>query len=351
MNFQEFYIGNKKIGTQEPTFVIAEIGLAHDGSLGAAHSFIDAIADSGADAIKFQTHIASQESTPNEPFRVNIFPQDKSRYEYWERTSFNEEQWINLKKHAEEKKLIFLSTPFSIEAARLLKRIGIKAWKVGSGEINNFLLLEELSTYKLPILLSSGMSYVEELDKSINFLKSKKIPSLLMQCTSKYPSDPEEYGLNLINYFKSRYKIPIGFSDHSGEIATAHAAVALGADAVELHLTWSKECFGPDSNSSLTLPEFRDCINGLRNIERGLKNPVDKNKMADSLKEMRYLFNKGLIVNKNIKKGTLITKDILDARKPCEGIQVNNYKDVIGKIITKDLIKGSPLKFEFLIDN
>ena len=129
MNFQQFFIGDKSVGDGSSCLIIAEVGLAHEGSLGIAHSFIDSVAQSGADAIKFQTHIAENESSHNEPFRVNIFPQDKNRYEYWERTAFNEKEWLELKKHAEEKNLLFLSTPFSIEAANLLMKIGIKVGK------------------------------------------------------------------------------------------------------------------------------------------------------------------------------------------------------------------------------
>ena len=350
MNFDNFYIDQKKVGLDAPCLIIAEIGLAHDGSLGAAHSFIDSVASSGADAIKFQTHIAEEESSPNEPFRVNVFPQDKNRYDYWIRTSFNKEQWLGLKKHAEEKKLLFLSTPFSNAAVDLLVRIGIKGWKVGSGETNNLLLLEKLSKYKLPILLSSGMSYLHELDKCIDYLKSQNIPLSLMQCTSKYPSIPEEYGLNMLSVFKERYEIPIGFSDHSGEISTAIAAIALGAKIIELHVTWHKECFGPDSKSSLTLSEFRKCIKGIRNIERSLNNPVNKDEIADELSEMRYLFCKGLIANQEIPKGTIINKNMVDARKPCTGIPAFEYNDFIGKISNKNIIKGSPINKKDLID-
>ncbi len=343
-----FLIGNKYIGNKKPCFIIAEVGLAHEGSLGIAHSFIDAVASSGADAIKFQTHIAEKESSKNEPFRVNIFPQDKNRYDYWVRTSFNEKQWFELKKHAEEKNLLFLSTPFSIEAAELLMRIGIKCWKVGSGETNNIILLEKLSKFKLPILLSSGMSYINELDFCINFLKNKNIPTLLMQCCSKYPCPPEDYGLNIINEFKKRYDIPIGYSDHSGNLSTPIAAASLGADAVEMHVTWSKECFGPDSKASLDFNEFRTCVNSIRNIEKSLLNPINKDKEADNLTEMRYLFTKGLIASVDIKKGTIITSNLIDSKKPCDGISVFKYREVLGKTVLSDIPKGSPIKSELI---
>ena len=343
-----FYIGNKEVGTGKPCLIIAEVGLAHEGSLGIAHSFIDSVASSGADAIKFQTHIAEKESSKNEPFRVNIFPQDKNRYDYWERTSFTEKQWLELKNHAEDKNLLFLSTPFSIEAAELLVRIGIKGWKVGSGETNNIILLEKLSNFNMPILLSSGMSYLHELDFCINYLESKKIPTLLMQCCSKYPCPPEDYGLNMINDFKKRYNIPIGFSDHSGDFSTPLAAASLGADAIEMHVTWSKEYFGPDSKASLDFKELRACVKGIRNIEKSLNNPINKDKEADNLSEMRYLFTKGLIASEDIKKGSIITTKIIDSRKPCDGISAFRYHDVIGKKALFDIPKGSPIRDDLI---
>ena len=348
MIMDNFSIGNKEIGYKKPCLIIAEVGLAHEGSLGIAHSFIDAVASSGADAIKFQTHIAEKESSKNEPFRVNIFPQDKNRYDYWVRTSFSEKQWFELKKHAEDKNLLFLSTPFSIEAAELLMRIGIKGWKVGSGETNNIILLEKLSKFKLPILLSSGMSYIKELDFCINFLKNKNIPTLLMQCCSKYPCPPEDYGFNIISDFKKRYNIPIGYSDHSGELSTPIAAATLGADAVEIHVTWSKECFGPDTKASLNFEEFRTCIKSIRNIEKSLFNPINKDKEADTLSEMRYLFTKGLIASEDIKKGSIITSQVLDSKKPCDGISVFKYHEILGKKALFDIRKGTPIKSELI---
>ena len=138
--------------------IVAEVAQAHDGSLGSAHAFIDAIANAGADAVKFQTHIAAAESTPAEPWRVKFSYQDATRYDYWKRMEFTEAQWLGLKNHAEERKLLFLSSPFSMEAVELLQRIGIRAWKIASGELTNVPMLGRIVESGLPIILSSGMS-------------------------------------------------------------------------------------------------------------------------------------------------------------------------------------------------
>lgn len=149
-------IAGKEIGADSPMFVIGEVALAHDGSLGCAHAYIDAVADAGANAIKFQTHIAEAEGTADEKFRVRVFPQDATRHTYWQRTSFSEEQWRGLAEHACKRALVFLSTPFSLQAVELLERIGMPAWKIGSGETCNLPLLEHLSSLQKPVLLSTG---------------------------------------------------------------------------------------------------------------------------------------------------------------------------------------------------
>src|SRR5688572_17398981 len=194
----DFFIGNRKIGAAEPALVIAEVAQAHDGSVNFAHSFIDAAASAGADAIKFQTHIAAAESSPQEQWRVQFSKQDATRYDYWKRMEFTKEQWRGLKEYAESKGLIFLSSPFSLEAIELLSDIGIRAWKIASGEVRNEVLLERLLQTKLPILLSSGMSSWAELAATVTRIKEAGNPFLLMQCTSTYPCPPERVGLNIL---------------------------------------------------------------------------------------------------------------------------------------------------------
>src|SRR6056297_1659916 len=227
--------------------LIAEIAQAHDGSLGIAHSYIDALADSGVDAVKFQTHIAEAESSMHEPFRTKFSYEDKNRYDYWKRMEFTLEQWEGLKKHCEEKNVEFLSSPFSISAVELLEKIGVKRYKIGSGEINNFLLLRKIAKTGKPIILSSGMSSFSELDKTLEFLQKFDNSLSILQCTTAYPTTPEQWGLNVITELKKRYEMPVGFSDHSGDIYACLAATALGAEILEFHVVFDKRMFGPDA--------------------------------------------------------------------------------------------------------
>ena len=240
-----------------PCFIVGEVGQNHDGSLGLAHSFIDAIADAGADAVKFQTHIASAESTLAEPWRVKFSRQDATRYDYWKRMEFTLEQWHGLKDHADDRKIAFMSTPFSIEAVDLLTEVGVAAWKVGSGETNNLPMLKRMAETGLPIILSTGMSTFKEIDASVNLIKQYPVPVAVLQCTSAYPSIPEEIGLNMVSEYRKRYDCPVGLSDHSGKIYAGLGAAAIGIDILEVHVTLSREMFGPDVPASVTTDELR----------------------------------------------------------------------------------------------
>jgi N-acetylneuraminate synthase len=324
--------------------------LGHEGSLGAAHAFIDAVAEAGADAVKFQTHIASAEGTREEKFRVNVFVQDATRQAYWERTAFTEEQWHALKRHADERKLAFLSSPFSLQAVQLLSRVGVPAWKIGSGETSNTPLLGEIVKTGLPILMSTGMSRLEEIDRAASIVLEKEIPLVLFQCSSRYPCPPEQIGLNVIDVFRERYGVPVGYSDHSGSKAPGIGAYVLGACAVEVHVAFSRQCFGPDVTSSLTLDEFKDMAASIRVLERVLSSPVDKEKAAGDLEDVRRLFTKSIVTSRKMPKGTVLKKKDLAFKKPGTGIPAAEAAEVIGRKLRRSLDKDALLSWKDLHD-
>ena len=318
-------------------FIIAEIAQAHDGSLGMAHAYIDAVAKTGCNAIKFQTHIAEAESSIHEPFRVKFSKQDATRMEYWKRMEFTMEQWKEIKQHCDEVGLEFMSSPFSNAAVDLLEEVGVKRYKVGSGEVNNFVLLEKIAQTGKPVIISSGMSSFEELDKTIAFLKSRQVDYSILQCTTAYPTQPEQFGLNVIQELKNRYQVSIGFSDHSSSTEACIAATALGAEILEFHVVFDKEMFGPDAKASLTMEEMTQLVKAVNNIEKALQNPVEKsdNSKFDTLKS---IFEKSLAVNKDLKKGHMLSFFDLETKKPKGfGILTSEYEKVIGKKINKDL--------------
>lgn len=317
--------------------IIAEIGQAHNGSLQKAHDYIDAIATTGVDAIKFQTHIAEAESSIYEPFRVKFTDEYATRFDYWKAMEFTLEQWQELKAHCDKVGLEFISSPFSNAAVDLLEEVGVNCYKIGSGEVNNFLLLKRIAQTGKPVILSSGMSSYQELDKTIKFLKSKEIEFSILQCTTAYPTQPEEYGLNVIQELRARYNVPVGFSDHSAKIETSIAAVALGAEIVEFHAVFSKNDFGPDVTSSLTIDEIKTLTEAVRNIEKALMKPVDK---FDNSKftELKSIFEKSLSINKDLKAGHIIQFSDLEAKKPAnKGIKASQFNNVIGETLLRDM--------------
>lgn len=318
-------------------YLIAEIAQAHEGSLGIAHSYIDALAETGVDAVKFQTHIAHAESSAHEPFRVKFSYEDATRYDYWQRMEFTQEQWGGLKQHCDDKGLEFISSPFSNAAVDLLERVGVQRYKIGSGEVSNFLMLEKIAQTGKPILISSGMSNWMELDQTIAFLKPFGNALTLLQCTTAYPTKPEQWGLNVLPELKKRYGLPVGFSDHSGDIYAGFAATALGAEVLEFHAVFDKRMFGPDAPASLTLDQIKQLVAGVRQLETALATPVDKtdNTGFDALKK---IFEKSLAVNKDLPAGHILSKADLEAKKPKGyGISAAAFQGVIGKKLNRAL--------------
>jgi N-acetylneuraminate synthase len=329
-------------------FIIAEIGQAHEGSLGMALSYIRALAGTGVDAVKFQVHIAEAESSEFEPFRVKFSQQDKTRFDYWKRMSFTEEEWRLLKNECDKNKVEFLASPFSNEAVDLLERLGVNQYKIGSGEVNNFLLLQKIADTGKPVILSSGMSSFNELNDTVKFLKEKKVGYSILQCTTAYPTKPEDYGLNVIAELKERYNVPIGYSDHSAKVETCIAAAALGASILEFHAVFSRKSFGPDATSSLEIEEIKALVNAIKNIELAKSNPFDKrdNSKFASLKD---IFEKSLAVNRDLKEGHVIQFEDLEAKKPKGfGIPASRFEMVIGKRIKQDLKQWDFLQEEDL---
>ena len=321
------------------TFLIAEIAQAHEGSLGIAHSYIDALSETGVDAIKFQTHIAEAESSEYEKFRVKFSYEDDTRFDYWKRMEFSEDQWIGLKTHCDAVGIEFLSSPFSLAAIDLLERVGVQRYKVGSGEVNNHLMLEYLAKTGKPVLLSSGMSSFKELDDSVALLKAFDTPLSIFQCTTSYPTMPDNWGLNVINELKQRYEVPIGYSDHSGDIFACLFAAARGAELFEFHAVYDKSMFGPDAKSSLTPAEVSKLVKGLCQYEQSLLNPVDKSSNSQ-YSVLKGIFEKSLAVNKDLPAGHILKLEDLETKKPKgKGINAAEFKNILGARLARPLIK------------
>ncbi len=317
--------------------IVGEVAQTHDGSLGLAHAFIDAIAKTGADAVKFQTHIAAEESTPSEPWRVKFSKQDATRFGYWKRMEFTTDQWHGLKQHADDKGLIFMSSAFSEAAVDLLDRIGMKVWKVGSGEVCNFPLLKSIAEQNGAVILSSGMSDWSELDEAVGLVRSAGNPLAVLQCTTAYPCPPEAIGLNLIDELRQRYGSAVGLSDHSGSICPGLAAATLGADVLEVHVTMSREMFGPDVPASVTTDELRQLSDGVRQIEKMIDSPVDKNAMSGSMTELRTMFTKSVVAGSDLPAGKVLSTNDLKFKKPGTGLPASQIDSLIGRTLRREV--------------
>ena len=335
-------------GRSAGTLLIAEVAQAHDGSLGTAHAYIDAAAGAGADAVKFQTHIAVAESTLNEPFRVRFSTQDESRYAYWKRMGFDAAQWKGLADHARDRGLHFLSSAFSVEAVSLLADLGVPAWKVGSGELRSRDLLRAMLDAGGPILLSTGMSGWDDIDDAVQFLRSRNAEIVVMQCTSRYPTPLSEVGLNVLDELARRYECPVGLSDHSGTPYPALAAMARGVSVVEVHVTFHRRAFGPDVPASVTFDELASLVRARDAFAELAANPVDKDAMAASLADLRTTFGRSVAPVRALPAGTVLERGMLTSKKPGSGIPVDALDTLLGRRLARDVRPDRLLRREDL---
>ena len=322
-------------------YVIAEIGNTHEGSLGLAKKFAEVASNCGVDAVKFQTHIFSDESLDNSPNPPYF--QDETRKEYFKRTSFSKSEWMKLKTFCENKlKIDFLSTPFSNKSVNLLRSIGSKAIKISSGDVNNIPLLENISKLGIKIFMSSGMSNWQEIEYALNILlKNKKNKITLLQCTSQYPCPPEKSGLNIITEMKHKYpNINIGFSDHTKGIAIPLAAICYGATVIEKHFTLSNQMYGSDAMNSTAPKEFKNLVIEIRNLEKALNSNIKKISNSPEIKKMKFIFEKSIVLSRDLPMNHIIKKSDLKFKKPGNGILTSNYTKIIGKTILKKLFSS-----------
>jgi len=335
--------------SRSETIVIAEVAQAHDGSLESAHEYIDLIADAGANAVKFQTHIAHAESTIREPWRVKMATADKTRFDYWQRMEFSESEWIGLRDHCINRGLSFMSSPFSIEALNLLDRLGVEVWKLASGEVSNTPLVEAMIKTKKPIILSTGLSTWSELDEVVKWILESDIDLTVLQCTSEYPCPPELTGLNLITEYKKKWGCRVGISDHSGTIFPSLAAKTLGAAVIEVHITSSRDSNGVDSPSSITPDELKVLVAGVKFLDIAFANSADKAQLSASAEEMRRIFGRSIVANSDLEIGHLIKKTDLVYKKPGGGLTWKEIGTLIDRKIMKSVSRDDPITAENII--
>lgn len=332
-----------------------------------AKKLVDEAAAAGAHAIKWQTH-----TVEDEQLNLDITsPHFKGSDRYsWVTRNTNatpvEEFWKPLKAYCEEVGIIFFSTPMSRGAAQRIDSLGGNTlWKIGSGDILDFAMLDYMRNQDLPIIISSGMSTMDEVEKAVAYLKEKNDRVTLLHCVSKYPCPAEELHLGTINYFKEKFDLPIGFSDHSIGIEQDLLAVAMGATIIEKHFTLSRDLWGADHKVSMTPSELKELTEGIQDL---LDNPEKKEALLQgeyaqkaaavsdkTLQEgeavFRPLFRKSLMAGQDIPAGTVITKDMLYAMRPQQyagGLPSEQYEEVLGKSVSQDMKKFDPITSDII---
>ena len=326
--------------------IIAELGSVHDGSFGNALKLIDLAAECKADFVKFQMHIADKETLKNAP-NPSYF-KDEDRYNYFKRLQFSDDKWIKIIKHCKKHKISFMCSIFSSESLKKLINFGVKNIKIPSGEVSNIPLLTEVNKYSnLNIFLSTGMSSWSEIDKALKTLKKNKI--ILMQCTSSYPCNDIDVGLNVLTDMKKKYgnKYKYGFSDHSVGSEAAICSLAYGAEYVEKHVTFSKKMYGSDAKFAMEPNEFYEFCKSINRTKILIKSKVNKNNIKPFIK-MKETFEKKIVAKRKIKKGKKIFIEDLDFKKTKGGVKASNFKLFLGKKIKKTISKDQVISFKHI---
>ncbi|MBM7552589.1 N-acetylneuraminate synthase family protein [Thalassobacillus pellis] len=337
-------IGNKLISNEAPIFIIAEIGVNHNGSMELAEKLIQKAKNAGADAVKFQSfkadNLVSEQGELADYQKKAGFKNQKDMLAQYQLTK---EEFIRLKKVCEQYNITFLSTPFDNESAHELDSIGVDAFKVGSGDLTHFPLLEQLASYGKPLIISTGMATIDQIKRAVEFLPDDAEISLL-HCTSAYPAPYEELHLNAIKVFRENFNCIIGYSDHSMGLEIPWAVTSLGYKILEKHFTLDREMDGPDHKASLTPDEFSDMVKGIRNIEKALGKELKQITPAEI--NTKKVVRRGIYANKALRKGHIITKEDLYYLRPVQGLEACEFKEIVGRNLLRPKQKGEPVTWK-----
>lgn len=348
---QKFVIKNFEIGGFR-TFVIAEAGVNHNGDIDLAKELIHEAKNANADAIKFQTFIAEELVTdyaPKAEYQKKTTSKDESQFKMIKALELSFESFIELKNHAESQKILFLSTPFDEPSVRFLADLAVPAFKVGSGDMNNILLLELIINQKKPILLSTGMATFDEISDIYQFLEQKGVRELLLfHCTTEYPAPFDSLNLRVISHLKTLFNVPIGYSDHSQGIEVPKLAVTAGANAIEKHFTLNTNLPGPDHKASIEPEEFKEMVETIRFTEKILG--ASEKKITEVEKQNRIVARKSIVAKRDIPKSATLTLEDLTLKRPGDGLPPTIINQVIGKRAKKTIPKDKQIRWEILTE-
>jgi len=335
---QRIKIGDKLVGEGNPVYIIAEAGVNHNGSVDLAKKLIDVAKKSDADAVKFQTF--RTESMVLRSTEKAIYQKKASskgtQYEMLKKLELSSDDFRELHEYAMEARITFLSSPFDRDSIDLLDKIGVPALKIGSGELTNHPLLKYAASKGKPILLSTGIGTIGEIDEALRVIQKEGLNEvILLHCVTDYPAKIEDLNLNVIGTLKKSFQVPVGFSDHTEGILMPSIAVALGASVIEKHYTIDKNMPGPDHKASLDPVQLREMVRSIRDVEKamggGLKRPSSEEE------KIKKFVRKSIVAKVDISKGSIIDEGMLSYKRPGTGLSPKYYLEIVGKKARKDI--------------
>lgn len=324
----------------QKTFIIAEAGVNHNGRFALAKRLVDAAKAAGADAVKFQTFKTEQLASMDAPAALyqskNSKKKIKNQFELLKALELSEKEFVALKKYCDQKQILFLSTPFDVESLRFLQKINVRAFKIGSGDLTNTPFIQMIAKAKKPIILSTGMSTINEIARAIRAIALAGNKEMaLLHCLTEYPAPYEQMNLKAMAHLEKSFGVAVGLSDHTLGIEVPIAAVAMGAKIIEKHLTLDKKMSGPDHAASLDPDEFAQMVKAIRHIEVALGD--GKKRPMPAERKYISIVRKSLVATRRITRGTQIKEDMITIKRPGYGIAPSDHQKVIGKKIKVDI--------------
>ncbi len=331
-------------------FIIAEAGVNHNGSIYLAKKLVDAAVEAEADAVKFQTFQAGKlvtKSAEKAEYQKQTTGSEENQYEMLKRLELSCEDHIQLSDYCKQKGIMFLSTPFDFNSVDLLEELGVGMYKIGSGDLTNMPLLKYIALKNKPIILSTGMSNLGEIEEAIGWIKEAgNYQITLLHCTSNYPTSYGDANLNAMVTLRNAFHLPVGYSDHTPGIEVSVAAAAMGACVIEKHFTLDREMSGPDHKASLNPQELKELVKSIRNIERAMGDGI-KRCMIPEVK-VRKVARKSIVVVKDIKKGDKIEEGNIGVKRPEGGIAPKYFNKVLGHKAACDIKENTPLTWNLI---
>lgn len=344
-------IDGRLLGVGEPTFIVAEIGVNHNGSVHMARKLIDAAKDAGADSVKFQSFKTERIVTKyaeKAVYQKETTDPKKSQYSMLKRLELGNAEMEELHRYAKKRNIIFLSSAFDEESVDLLDSLDVPAFKVASGEITNLPLLRYMAEKKRPMILSTGLSTLDEIKEALEVITKEGVEEIiLLHCVTSYPAKEEEANLKVMDLLRRQFGFPVGFSDHTLGITVSIAAAALGAVFIEKHFTLDRTLPGPDHRASLEPTEFKEMVKGIREVEKALGDGMKR--LTANEEEIKKAARRSIVAKTRIRKGTIIRENMVDFKRPGTGLEPKNLCKIIGRRTKKDIEPDELITFEKLL--